>query len=394
MRFLTVHLGLLIALCASVMKLSAALPLFNAYPDLATTLPHLSLGNFPTPVQKLEKLGAFLGADNLWIKRDDLSGKRFGGNKIRKLEFLLADAVEKGYKGILTRGFAGSNHVCATADLCNQCNLDCVCILGPQRNTSYLQRNLKLDYYWGAEQHYFVDYTNKPLRDVEIKRLDDDYFAKNGSHLYQITAGGSDVIGTVGFVNAAFELKEQITAGLMPEPDYIYLPMGSCGTAAGLVLGLRAAGLNSIVVPVCVEEEENPTHLSVLLDLVRSVNARLNQADASFPLVAVTQKELPVTFDFVGVGYAAIPDADREAVKLLWELEGIKIDGTYAGKALAGLIGQVRRSSVLKDKVILFWDTFCSGSFDEIVNPILYSALPKEFHYFYEMPLEEGDQGV
>lgn len=370
-------------------------PLFDAYPALEKSIPHKSLGNFPTPIHKLEKLGTHLGVQNLYIKRDDLSAHdgNFGGNKVRKLEFLLADAMAKGHHGVFTRGFAGSNHVCATTLYAQECGLDCVCLFGMQRVTSYLRRNLKLDFYWGAEQHFFDNYSDEKLRDIEIARLDDSYYAKTGTRLYKITSGGSDVVGTLGFVNAAFELKQQIAAGLLPEPDYIYVTLGSCGTAAGLILGLRAAGLKTIVVPVCIEEEENPTHAAKLVTLATGANNNLIKADSTFPKIALTEKDFVVPFDFVGDGYAAISPQAQNAIKTLWDTEGIKLDGTYTGKTFAALLHDIETKDI-KDKVIVFWDSFCSGSFDDIVSKIPYTALPKEFHFLYEMPIEEGDQGV
>ncbi|HBL98234.1 TPA: hypothetical protein DDZ86_01155 [Candidatus Dependentiae bacterium] len=368
-------------------------PLFEAYPALALSIPHCHLGNLPTPVQQLNTLGTLLNVPNLWIKRDDLSGNPFGGNKVRKLEFLLADAIAKGYRGIFTRGFAGSNHVCATALYAHLCGLECVCLLGMQRNTSYLQRNLKLDYYWGAEQHFIADYEDDNSRNGEIARLNSLHYEKTGTQLYNITSGGSDLVGTLGFVNAAFELKQQIDKGLLPEPDYIYTALGSCGTAAGLMLGLRAAGLKSVVIPICIEDEESPTHAAKLITLVQGACNNLIKADPTFPRIVLTEKDFAVSFDFVGKGYAAISAQTHDAVKLLWETEGIKLDGTYTGKTFAALLHDVNTRNI-KDKVILFWDTFCSGSFDDIVSKIPYTALPKEFHFFYEMPLEEGDQGV
>ncbi len=376
---------------------SSFCPLFESYPALALSIPHRCLGNLPTPIHKLEKLGTLLGASNLYIKRDDLSGNpfvgNFSGNKVRKLEFLLADAIAKGHRGVFTRGYAGSNHVCATSLYAKVCGLDCVCLLGLQRITSYLRRNLKLDYYWGAEQHFFADYEDEKLRNEEIARIDDLYYYKTGTRLYKITSGGSDVVGTLGFVNAAFELKQQVDAGLLPEPDYIYVTMGSCGTAAGLMLGLRAVGLKSVLVPICIEPEENPTHAAKLIMLATGANDNLIKADPTFPKIALMEQDFAVSFDFVGDGYAAISPQAYDAIKLLWETEGIKLDGTYTGKTFAALLHAVETDD-MKDKVILFWNSFCSGSFDDIVSKIPYTALPKEFHFFYEMPLEEGDQGV
>lgn len=368
-------------------SIQSACSLFKAFPALEESIPYRSLGNLPTPVQKIESLG------NVWIKRDDLSGRPFGGNKVRKLEFLLPDALEKNHSGIFVRGYAGSNFVCCASLYAQICGLDCVCLLFPQRNTTYLRRNLKLSYYWGAQQHFLVNFMDATVKNNVVAELFEQYHQATGNRLYRIEAGGSDIVGTLGFVNAAFELKEQIDAGLLPEPDYIYSTVGSCGTAAGLFLGLRAAGLKSVIVPICIEEEESPTHAAKLAQLATEAGKKLVKADPTFPLITATENDFPVRFEFVGEGYAAISPEEHDAIKMLSELEGIKLDGTYTGKTFTALLHDLETTN-MKDKVILFWDSFSSGTFSEIVDTIPYTDLPKEFHYFYETPLEDGDQGV
>lgn len=364
-----------------------ACSLFKAFPVLEKSIPYCSFGNLPTPIQRLKSL------DNVWVKRDDLSGRPFGGNKVRKLEFLLPDALAKGYSGIFVRGYAGSNFVCASSLYAQKCGLDCVCLLFPQRNTSYLRRNLKLTYYWGGQQHFLVNFMDAKVRNDCVEKIFADYHNASGNNLYKIAAGGSDIVGTLGFVNAAFELKEQIDAGILPEPDYIYTTVGSCGTAAGLFLGLRAAGIKSTIVPICIEEEESPTHAAKLAQLVTDACNLLIKADPSFPNITATETDFPVRFEFVGAGYAAITQEEQRGIKFLAELEEIKLDGTYTGKTFAALLHDIERPD-MTDKTILFWDSFGSGSFAEIIDTIPYTELPKEFHYFYETPLEDGDLGV
>ena len=131
------------------------IPLFEHYHLLAHKLPYVSLGEFPTPVQKLNQLGRQLGLDNLFIKRDDLSGKVYGGNKIRKLEFLLGDALRIGAKEVLTFGSAGSNHALATAIYARQLGLKSISMLVPQPNAHYVRRNLLMSYHCGAELHLY-----------------------------------------------------------------------------------------------------------------------------------------------------------------------------------------------------------------------------------------------
>ena len=129
------------------------IPVFKHYPLLREKLPYLSLGEFPTPIEKLERLGKDMRANQLFIKRDDLSGKFYGGNKIRKLEFILGDALRKNVKEVLTFGFAGSNHAIATAIYAKQVGLKSISMLMPQPNARYVRKNLLMSHYCGAELH-------------------------------------------------------------------------------------------------------------------------------------------------------------------------------------------------------------------------------------------------
>ena len=176
---------------------------------LAHELPYVSLGEFPTPVQKLDQLGRQLGLDNLFIKRDDLSGKIYGGNKIRKLEFILGNALRTQVKEVLTFGAAGSNHALATAIYAKQLGLKSISMLVPQPNAQYVRRNLLMSYYCGAELHLlpnipFIAPLTNPAVLYQLLR----HGLKRGQFPMVIPMGGSSPLGSVGFVNAAFELKE------------------------------------------------------------------------------------------------------------------------------------------------------------------------------------------
>ncbi len=217
------------------------IPLFQHYPLLAHKLPYVALGVFPTPVQKLDQLGQQLGLDNLFIKRDDLSGKIYGGNKIRKLEFILGKAIRTKAGEVLTFGAAGSNHALATAIYADQLGLKSISMLASQPNASYIRRNLLMSYHYGAELHLipnipFIPLVANPAVLYQLLR----HRLKRGQFPMIVPMGGSSPLGAVGFVNAAFELQEQILKGEISEPDYIYVASGSMGTAAGLILGLKA----------------------------------------------------------------------------------------------------------------------------------------------------------
>jgi D-cysteine desulfhydrase len=187
------------------------IPLFKTYPQLEARLPYISLGEFPTPVQKLERLGAELGISQLYMKRDDLSGKVYGGNKPRKLEFILGKALRSGAREVIAFGGAGSNHALATAIYSQQLGVKSISILALQPNAHYVRRNLLMSYKCGAELHLCGAELHSPIF-MPLVYLATTYqllmHKLRTGHLPQIIPpGGSSPLGAIGFVNAAFELK-------------------------------------------------------------------------------------------------------------------------------------------------------------------------------------------
>jgi 1-aminocyclopropane-1-carboxylate deaminase/D-cysteine desulfhydrase-like pyridoxal-dependent ACC family enzyme len=349
---------------------------------------HITLGNFPTPIKRLDTLGTLLQTPNLYVKQDNQSGTLFGGNKLRKLEFLLGEALASKAKGVLTWGFACSNHTCATAIYCHQLGLPCIVMHLPQLPTAYGRRNLLLSQHYGAELNYYRGPGERELATFERAKK---FKEQTGGELYFIPSGGSNDTGAIGFVNAAFELKEQIAQGLMPEPDYLYAALGSAGTTAGLILGLKAAGLKTKVIPMCIEPDDyTEQHKRELLIIIEETSKRLHKADRRFPLIAMKPEELTIPFDFVGKGYAHISDEAHQAIELLLQTEGIKLDGTYTGKAFAGLLHDLATKD-MKDKVVLFWNSFCSTDYNEITSTVDYHQLPAVYHHYFESPLQPND---
>jgi 1-aminocyclopropane-1-carboxylate deaminase/D-cysteine desulfhydrase-like pyridoxal-dependent ACC family enzyme len=366
--------------------------LLTHYPKLKETVGHVELGLFPTPIQKLDKLGELLQTPQLYIKKDSISGELFGGNKVRKLEFLLGEAIFHHAKGVVTRGYAGSNHTCATAAYAQKLGLECLCLHTPQIPTTYLRRNLLLSYKNGAELHL---YRNAATRTLAMMKLDEAFNEKNGIHLYSIPSGGSNEVGVLGFINAIYELKEQITQGIMPEPDFLYVVLGSCGTAAGLIIGTKLLGLKTKIIPVCIEPDAiEKEHETKLADLVELTSIYLNKRDPLFPVIGTKDEDFSINYDFIGKDYGVITPEDKAAIQLLEQTEGIKLDGTYTGKAFAALIHDIATKPELKNKVILFWDSFCSGDFADIIKHVDYHQLPKEYHQYFECALQPDDQGV
>jgi D-cysteine desulfhydrase len=370
------------------------IPLFEQYPLLREKLAYVPLGEFPTPVQNLERLGAELSVGQLYIKRDDLSGKIYGGNKPRKLEFILGSALRSKAKEVMTFGGAGSNHALATAIYARQVGLKSISMLIPQPNAQYVRRNLLMSHYCGAELHLcgtgLESVINVPLVYVATTYQLLRHRLRKGQLPRIISPGGSSPLGVTGFVNAALELRRQITSGEMPEPEYIYVACGSMGTAAGLTLGLRVAKLGGHVVSIGVRRGKS-TDTRVMIKLINKTNSFLCSLDASFPRFEFSETDVDIRHDYFGKRYALFTDEGMEAVSLMRECEGIKLDGTYTGKALAALKHDAKNGS-LRGKAVLFWNTLNSRDFSDAISDLDYHDLPRRFHRYFEEEVQPLDR--
>lgn len=356
------------------------IPLFQEYSLFSERIPRVKLGEFPTPVKRMENAGRELGLRKLYIKRDDLSGKPYGGNKVRKLEFLLADALAAGKREIYTFGAAGSNHALATAVYAKKLNMECSLYLVPQPNAQYVRKNLLMDLAAGAVIN-FVPTRFYAWGYSWFNRLRDRF--QRGVDPYGIPFGGTTPLSTTGFVNAAFELKVQVEQGKLPEPDYIYIPLGSMGTAVGLMLGLKACGLKSRVVAVRVVPLELANESSVI-KLFHETSTFLNRQDGSFPRYELPADQLDLRHNFFGTHYARYTEEGVRAMDMLQQKEGITLEGTYTGKAFAALVDDAG-SGRLKDKTVLFWNTYNSRDFSAQIKDVDYRRLPAQLQrYFVE----------
>lgn len=357
--------------------------LFKNYPVLKTTLPYVSLGKFPTPVIKANKLAEKLDLSGLYIKNDGLSGELYGGNKIRKLEFHLGQALKQGLKEVLTFGGAGSNHALATAMCAKKVGLRSISMLNDQPNANYVRRNLLKSFQAGAELHLM-----KSKRWLKIATAWEQWKhkLKTGRFPLIIPMGGTSPLGTVGFVSAGFELKEQIAQGLLPEPDVIYVSLGSMGTAVGLLLGLTATGLKSKIIAVRVVSEST-ANKSKAEKLFKDTNALLQSADPSFKMFDFPEDRLEIRDEFFGPGYAIFTKDGIEAVKLVDETEDVKLEGTYTGKTFAAIIAD-SKAGFVKGENVLFWNTHNARDITNIVNEIDYHQLSRPLHSYFEHPVQ------
>ena len=358
-------------------------PIINQYYPGLEKVPWISLGEYPTKVEKLEKMGGIRGFKSLYIKRDDQSSPVYGGNKVRKLEYLLADAQRRGKKTLITLGGVGSNQVLATGIFGSEFGFKVIGIMLDQPNAKYVRNNLLLD------KHYEIELVHAKDALSEIMAVTSQYIKSvlGGGKPYFVTAGASSEIGNMGFVNAAFELKERIDNKILTEPDYIIAACGSIGTTAGLNLGCRLAGLQSKVVAVRISMPWLVTKWR-MRRMIRDINKYMRKFDSSVRLLDISEDELLMLEDYLGEEYASFTDIGCKCVDDMLELEGIPLDPTYTGKALGGGLDWLKKRGET-DKNVLFWNTYNSRSLSEKSSDINYNTLPKQFHKYFKEPVQE-----
>lgn len=364
------------------------LPLFKYYPLLKNRLPHAPLGTFPTPLREAVELGRVLGVKQLFFKEDGYSAGPFGGNKIRKLEFVLGEALAQGARQVMTFGMAGSNHALATAVYAKRLGLTCISMLAPQPNAHYVRRNLLLGLSSGARFYYYTSLERMKQR-APYLRFWRRIMGRGAPYL--IPPGGSSPPGLMGFVNGALELADQVRQGVMPEPDVIYLPFGTAGTFIGLLTGMRLAGMKSRIVPVRVVDPDF-TPPGYAAGLVAQITGLLQRHDPSIESPHVDPAVLEPREGFLGNGYAHFTDEGQASVKLARETENIALDGTYTGKAFAALAADARKGK-LKDQTVLFWNTLNAKDISPLIRDVDYHGLPTALHRYFKEDVQPLDFG-
>jgi D-cysteine desulfhydrase len=348
--------------------------LFERFPGLAEALPHVPLADLPTPVEDAGPVGRC----RLWIKRDDLTGKLYGGNKLRKLEFLLGDALHRGYRRVFTFGVAGSNHALATSIYATALGLESIPLLTPQTNAAYTRRNLLVQAHVGARLRHFH-------REIDAERAGRLLERVARRPALRVKGGGSSPLGTTGYVNAGLELADQIRAGECPLPDAIYVALGTMGTAAGLSLGLRAAGLDIPIVMIRVVRDTiaNPT---AWRRLHAATGRLLRSHDLRFPRLPADRPD--IRHEYIGPGYARFTPAGMDAVAWAAGEKDLKLEGTYTGKAMAALRED---AAAQKGKTLLFWNTYNSRPLPAGALERDWRGLPGDFHDYFKRPLQPLD---
>lgn len=301
-------------------------------------LPKIRIAHLPTPVETLPRLGAALGI-HLLVKRDDQTGLALGGNKTRKLEYLMAEAQANGAHTIITAGAIQSNHCRQTAAAAARLGMKCILILVGEAPT-LPDGNMMLDLLFGAS---FV-FTTRNNRDKTLKVVFDQAW-QAGQRPYLIPYGGSNAVGAAAY---AYALKELLEQGVTP--DWILFATSSGGTQAGLVAGAKLFGFNGQILGISVDEAENILKARVV-DLAMQVTDLIGNRHS------IALDEIMVNEEYLGGGYGVMGEAEREAIRMFASLEGLLVDPVYSGRAAAGLIDLARKKYFKPGETILFWHT-------------------------------------
>ena len=349
--------------------------LANRYPGLLSNLPRRTLANLPTPVEEAIKLGKQVGVDKLFIKRDDLTAAAYGGNKVRKLEYLLADAQLRDCDTVLTFGAAGSNHALATSIFARELGLHCIAVLTDQTPTPNVGRTLRYHARLGTRLVHAKNYRSSKETSDEIASTHPD----GPERVYRIPWGGSSWLGTVGFVNAAFELVEQMGPDL---PDVIYVACGTMGTAIGLGLGFGLAGAHTRVEAIQVVPNV-VTNADRFQAMHEQTNAELTARDAQVPSIADPWKIVKFRTEFLGPGYADTTPECVAAVEMIGDLEGLQLETTYTGKALAALIADAG-AGILAGEKVMFWNTYNSRPAPGDLDEVSIETIPESLRHYLQ----------
>jgi D-cysteine desulfhydrase family pyridoxal phosphate-dependent enzyme len=333
-------------------------------PRALDALPRAGLGAWPTPIERADRLRAVLGGPErcpeIWIKREDVSGVGLGGNKIRKLDVLLGQALLDGVRSVVTTGAWQSNHARQTAAACARLGLNCDLVLLPlvERDDELYRRsgNVLLDRLFGATVHEAADPDT-------YNRLMDELGGRPDTLV--IAAGGSDALGTLGYAAATVEWVDQ-TRELGMRIDAVVCPVATCGTYAGTLTGLKRAGSPTAAIGICVVTSATETG--------PQITPLLKEAAAELGVGPVSNDLIELRDEYVGEGYGIPTPECIEAIALFARAEGLVLDPVYSGKAGAGMIGMVRNGELTPDQRVMFIHTGGAPSLfaygDEVVLPV------------------------
>jgi D-cysteine desulfhydrase len=305
-----------------------------------TNISRLNFAHLPTPIEALPRLSEALGGPRLLIKRDDQTGLAFGGNKTRKLEFLVAEARDQGAKTLISGGALQSNHCRQTSAAAARFGFKCILVLTgdePKQPSA----NLLLDELFGAEIVYVAERKDRD----RILQETFDHAAKDGLRPYLVPYGGSNATGALAY---AFAMKELIEQNL--RADWVVFATSSGGTHAGLLLGQRVFGYKGKLLGISVDESEEWLKQNVS-ELASLASEKLGKR------IGFTPDEVLANANYCSAGYGVLTEAEREAIRLFATYEGLLLDPVYTGRAAAGLVDLIRKGFFKRDDTVLFLHT-------------------------------------
>lgn len=349
-------------------------PIGLAYPALARRLSKTRLADLPTPVAEC-RLRIGRRQKTIAIKYDNLTAELYGGNKVRKLEYILHRARDRHATRIATFGTVASNHALATALFAAQLNFSCTCFLSHQTKTAKAPQVLNMHLRNGTDIVRFGGPRAARIRTMRRHLRHKDTWV--------VPMGGSSWLGAVGFVNAGLELATQISTGCITPPDRLYVANGTMATAAGLALGLALAGLPTEVQAVRVTHESisNPAAMHRLL---HKTAALMRRFDRSIPDDLADRTRLRIRHDFLGGGYARSNARTDRAISIARDELGLTLEATYTGKAMAAMLHDLQQAEFAQSSV-LFWNTYNSRPLPVTADrPDDTSPLPKEFLRYFD----------
>ena len=317
---------------------------------LLSRFPRRFLAHLPTPLEKLDRLSAELGGPEIWIKRDDCTGLSTGGNKTRKLEFLMAEAELQKADLVMTQGATQSNHCRQTAAFAAKIGIPCHILLEDRtgsNNPNYNHSgNVLLDHLHGATTEKIKGAGLNMNAELE-KRA--EAIRETGKSVYTIPGGGSNATGALGYVNCAFEMLGQFNDRHL-NVDHILHATGSAGTQAGLITGLKAINANIPLLGIGTNAPRAKQEAKIF-ELAQKTAEKLGCPGV------VAREDVVANTDYVGEGYGVPSPSGQEAIKLFAELEGILLDPVYSAKGAAGMIDLIRKGQFTKDETIVFIHT-------------------------------------
>ncbi|MCD4720718.1 MAG: D-cysteine desulfhydrase family protein [Desulfobacula sp.] len=309
-------------------------------------LPRFHLAEFPTPIQYLAALTKAYNGPGIYMKRDDLTSLGMGGNKTRKLEFLIGEALEQNKDTLVTAGGIQSNHCRLTAAAARKAGLDCHLVLNGTE-PKIPNGNLLLDIIFGATIHY----CERKDRDERLLQVADK-LAEVEKKPYLIPVGGSNSIGAVGYVTAMLELASQIK-DMDISPDAIVFATSSGGTQAGLTLGAKITGFKGDVLGISIDQTQigSDPFPPVLTQIANAVAERIGSD------IRMTESDFSLNCDYLGAGYAIPGDLEFDAIRDLSFHEGILLGPVYTARAMGGFLDLIKKGYFSKNQTVLFWHT-------------------------------------